>query len=69
MDGGAYPVIIHPAGCALSAEIQILCGRRTGVVIAADRAMPELGAYHLREPIAGTFARLLRSLTSGGTYP
>ena len=58
------PVLLHTGSCALSAESQSLLRQYPGVVITGeDCAMPELGAYHLREPVKPARLRaLLRSL-------
>jgi signal transduction histidine kinase len=62
--GHAIPVIIHSGSCMLPGEVQALLRQYRGVVItAAGCDMPELGAYHLQEPIKPARLRaLLRSL-------
>ena len=62
--GQCIPVIIHTGSCMLSAEAQSLLRQHRGVVITtAECNMPELGAYHLQEPIKPARLRaLLRSL-------
>lgn len=65
MDAGhAIPVIIHLDSCVLTGELQSLLRQYPGVVITpAECNMPELGAYHLREPVKPARLRaLLRSL-------
>jgi signal transduction histidine kinase len=63
-DGRAIPIIIHLDSCILPGELQSLLRRHPGVVITpAECEMPELGAYHLREPVKPARLRaLLRSL-------
>lgn len=62
--GNGIPVIIHTGSCMLPGEMQSLLRQYRGVVItAAGCDMPELGAYHLQEPIKPARLRaLLRSL-------
>lgn len=62
--GRAIPVIIHLDNCVLTGELQSLLRQHPGVVITpAECEMPELGAYHLREPVKPARLRaLLRSL-------
>lgn len=65
MDSGhAIPIIIHLDSCILPGELQSLLRQYPGVVITpAECEMPELGAYHLREPVKPARLRaLLRSL-------
>ncbi|MFC5299988.1 ATP-binding protein [Azospira restricta] len=65
LDGGqGIPVIVCGAACRLPADALALLRQHPGVVISpADCDMPDLGAYHLREPVKPARLRaLLRSL-------
>lgn len=62
--GRGIPVVLQASGCTLTGEIQSLLRQHPGVVITSGECMlPELGAYHLREPVKPARLRaLLRSL-------
>ena len=58
------PVIVHTGSCRLSGAVQSLLRVHRGILITGqDCDIPELGAYHLREPVKPARLRaLLRSL-------
>lgn len=62
--GKAIPVVICTDSCLLPEATQALLQQHAGVVISpADCDIPEVGAYHLREPVKPARLRaLLRSL-------
>lgn len=63
-DSLGIPVVFHTKGCMMSGEVQSLLRAHQGILITGkDCAIPELGAYHLREPVKPARLRaLLRSL-------
>lgn len=63
-DGHVIPLVIHDGSAGLPTELQSLLRQHPGVVITpAECDIPELGAYHLHEPIKPARLRaLLRSL-------
>lgn len=64
LDGHAIPLVIHDGSAGLPSDLQSLLLQHPGVVITpAECDIPELGTYHLYEPVKPARLRaLLRSL-------